>query len=214
MIRGTPFFLADSPFMKTSNWISKSILVAVVGLGVHTPLSAAPETHEFDPAHSFVGFRIKHLFAYVHGRFNDVKGTLVIDPDKPEDATVTATIGVASISTGVEKRDAHLRTPDFFDAEKFKEITFKSKSVEKTGDKTAKVKGDLTIHGVTKEVTLDVEYFGHGADGQGSIRSGWRGMTTLKRSDYGITFGKDIEGVPLIGDQVDIILDMEGIVKP
>jgi len=200
--------------MKTSNRIGKGVLAALIGLTIYTPLIAAPQTHQFDPAHSFVGFRIKHLFTYVHGRFNDVSGSIVIDPEKPEAASVTATIGVSSISTGVEKRDAHLRTPDFFDAEKFGQITFKSRSVEKTGEKTADVKGDLTLHGVTREVTLKVEYFGHGPDGQGQIRSGWRGTTSIRRSDYGMTFGKEIEGVALVGDDVDILLDMEGIRQP
>ncbi len=189
-------------------------LLAVCGALLHSSLVAAPETHEIDPVHSSVAFRIKHLFTFVPGRFVEFSGALTLDADKPENSSVKVTIPVASISTANDKRDEHLRSPDFFDAEKFKEITFESKSVKKTGEKTADVTGDLTLHGVTKEVVLKAEFLGQGPGMQGETRSGWHGTTTIKRSDFGINFGKDIEGTPLIGDEVEILLDIEAVKKP
>lgn len=170
---------------------------------------AAPETYEIDPAHSSVGFRIKHFFSSVTGRFNDVKGSLTVDPDKVEDAVVEVTIKAASIDTAQEKRDAHLRTADFFDVEKYPDLTFKSKSVKRTGEDTADVTGDLSLHGVTKEVTLQVTFLGKGKGMQDSYVSGWKATGQLKRSDYGLTYGALVEGVPMIGDEVDIVIDVE-----
>lgn len=170
---------------------------------------AAAETYEIDPAHSSVGFRIKHFFSSVTGRFNDVKGTLTIDPDKVEDAVVDVTIKAASIDTAQEKRDEHLRGADFFDVEKYPELTFKSKSVKRTGDDTADVTGDLNLHGVTKEVTLQVQFLGKGKGMRESYISGWKASGKLNRSDFGITYGALVENVPIIGEEVDLVIDVE-----
>jgi polyisoprenoid-binding protein YceI len=122
---------------------------------------------------------------------------------------VEVNIKTASIDTGVKMRDDDLRSPNFFDATKFPETTFKSKSVKKTGDNTFDVTGDLTMHGVTKEVVLKVELIGKGAGMKGSVLTGWDATTALKRSDFGLAWNKVIEGTQVVGDDVKIELHVE-----
>jgi polyisoprenoid-binding protein YceI len=122
---------------------------------------------------------------------------------------VEVNIKAASIDTANEQRDKDLRSPNFFDAAKYPEITFKSKSVKKTGDNTADITGDLTMHGVTKEVVLKAELLGKGAGMQGKTVSGWEATTTLKRSDFGLSWNKAIEGTQIVGDDVQIDLRVE-----
>src|SRR5215218_6967905 len=116
-----------------------SICVAIA------PAQAA-ETYRIDPVHSSVGFKVKHLYSKVTGRFTDVQGVITGDPEKPEEARVNVEIKTASIDTGDQKRDKHLRSGDFFDAEQFPAMTFTSKKVNRTGEDTAFVTGDLTMH--------------------------------------------------------------------
>lgn len=171
--------------------------------------ASAAEKFEIDPVHSTIGFKVKHLFSYVSGRFNDVQGTITGDAAKPEESSVEVKIATKSVNTANEKRDTHLRSPDFFDAEKFPEMTFKSKKVTRTGEDTADVTGDFTLHGVTKEVTLKVKFLGKGKGMTGGLQTGWEAKTTIKRSDYGLTWSKLIEGVSVVGDEVEIELLIE-----
>lgn len=171
--------------------------------------SAAEEKFEIDPVHSTIGFKVKHLFSFVTGRFNDVSGTITADAAKPENSAVEVKIATASVNTANEKRDKHLRTPDFFDVEKFPEMTFKSKKVTRTGEDTADVTGDFTLHGVTKEVTLKAKFLGKGKGMTGGLQTGWEASTTIKRSDYGLTWNKLVEGVSAVGDEVQIDLQIE-----
>ena len=171
--------------------------------------ASAAEKFEIDPVHSTVGFKVKHLFSYVTGRFNDVQGTITADAAKPEDSAVEVKIATKSINTANEKRDTHLRSPDFFDAEKFPEMTFKSKKVVRTGEDTADVTGDFTLHGVTKEVVLKVKFLGKGKGMTGGLQTGWEAKTTIKRSDYGLTWSKIIEGTAVVGDEIEIELQIE-----
>lgn len=173
----------------------------------HTSHSA--ETYSIDPVHSTVGFKVRHLFSKVTGRFLDVTGTIDLDPAQPEKSAVNATIQAKSIATENQKRDTHLRSPDFFDVGKFETITFKSRKVSQTGSETADVIGDLTIHGVTKEVTLHVKFLGKGKGMQGQNQTGWEATTAIKRSDFGLTWNKAVEGVAVVGDDVDIELQIE-----
>src|SRR5207248_2432465 len=129
-----------------------------------------------------------------------------VDAEHPENSTVEATISTRSITTQNEKRDTHLRSPEFFDVEKFAAMTFKSKSVHQLGPDSADVLGDLTIHGVTKEVTLHTKFLGKGKGPMG-ITTGWEATTSIKRSDFGLTWNKMIEGVAMVGDEVDIELE-------
>lgn len=169
-------------------------------------------TYNVDPAHSSASFSIKHMMiAKVHGGFEKLSGKLVYDPAQPEKAVVEATIETASINTREAQRDAHLKSADFFDAEKFPTITFKSKRVEKLGDDELKVTGDLTIHGVTKEVVLNVE--GPSAelkDPWGNAKIGASAKTKIKRKDFGLNWNAALEaGGILVGEDVNIELDLQ-----
>ncbi len=201
--------------MKHGKLIALTFLTAVSAhLALPASALAAPETYEIDSAHSSIGFKVKHLFSYVTGRFDTVEGVIVLDPDKPEASTVNVSIKADSINTANAKRDAHLKTEDFFAVEKHPVLTFASKSVQKTGDDTADVIGDLTMHGVTKEVPLKVQFLGKGPGMQGETRSGFQATTSLKRSEFGLTWGKVVEGTQLVGDDVIINLEVEGVKKP
>ena len=171
--------------------------------------ASAAEKFAIDPVHSTIGFKVKHLFSYVTGRFNEVQGTISADAAKPEDSSVEVKIATKSVNTANEKRDAHLRTADFFDVEKFPEMTFKSKKVARTGDDTADVTGDFTLHGVTKEVVLKVKFLGKGKGMTGGLQTGWEAKTTIKRSDYGLVWNKVIEGTSVVGDEIEIDLLIE-----
>ncbi len=171
--------------------------------------ASAGEKFAIDPVHSTIGFKVKHLFSYVTGRFDAVAGTIDVDPAKPENSTVEVKIETKSVNTANEKRDTHLRSPDFFDVEKFADMTFKSKKVTRTGDDTADVTGDFTLHGVTKEVTLKAKFLGKGKGMTGGLQTGWEAKTTLKRSDFGLVWNKVIEGTSVVGDDIEIDLLIE-----
>ena len=169
----------------------------------------AADTFVFDKAHSTIGFQVRHLFSKVPGKFDDFSGQIQLDEANPEQSSVEVTIKTASVDTGVKMRDDDLRSPNFFDATKFPEITFKSTSVKRSGENTADVTGNLSMHGVTKEVVLKVELLGKGAGMQGAITSGWDAGTALKRSDFGLSWNKVIEGTQVVGDDVQIELHIE-----
>lgn len=169
----------------------------------------AADTYVFDKAHSSLGFQIRHLFSNVTGKFDDFTGTIQYDEANPGQSSVEVTIKTASIDTGVKMRDDDLRSPNFFDAKKYPEITFKIKSVRAIDKNNFEVTGDLTMHGVTKEVILKVELIGKGAGPKGSIVSGWDATTAIKRSDFGLAWNKAIEGTQMVGDDVKIELHVE-----
>jgi polyisoprenoid-binding protein YceI len=167
-------------------------------------------TWNIDPAHSSATFSVRHLMiTNVRGEFQKLGGTVELDPAAPESASIRASIDVASINTREAQRDAHLRSPDFFDVERFPEITFVSKSVRRSGGDLAVV-GDLTIHGVTREVTLAVDgpTEPH-QDPWGNARVGATATTKIKRSAFGMTWNSAIEaGGVLVGDDISITLDV------
>jgi polyisoprenoid-binding protein YceI len=181
--------------------LSSALLIA------HSAFAA--DTYVFDKLHSTVGFQIRHLFSKVPGKFGDFAGQIQLDEANPEQSSVEVTIKTASIDTGVKMRDDDLRSPNFFDAKKFPEITFKSTAVKKSGENTADVTGNLTMHGVTKEVVLKVELLGKGAGPKNSTVSGWDASTALKRSDFGLNWNQVIEGTQMVGDDVQIELHIE-----
>lgn len=176
-------------------------------------IHAEVETYEIDPAHSGVHFSVRHFFSDVPGRFNEFTGAIKLDSDKPEESSVAVTIQATSIDTGNEKRDAHLRGADFFDVEKFPVITFKSTKVERTGEDAAKVTGDFTLHGVTRPVTLDVTLLGKGKGTEGEKKTGWSATTKISRKEFGIDWGKVVEGTAMVGDEVTIKIDAEANAK-
>ena len=169
-----------------------------------------------DATHSQATFSVKHMMiSTVKGQFDVLSGALEIDEEHPENSWVEAEVDAASINTRDAKRDGHLRSPDFFDVEKYPKITFKSTKVEATGDNEYRVTGNLTIHGVTKEVTFDAEYSGQVKDLYGLERAGWSATTTIKRKDFGLNWNVALEtGGVLVGDKVKIEIDLAAVRNP
>jgi len=170
----------------------------------------AADNYKIDPAHSSVGFSVRHMgVSNVKGHFDEFAGSLILDNGSIQEAT--ATIQVKSLNTGIEKRDNHLRTADFFEAAKYPEITFKSKRVEKKGDQTVLI-GDFTMRGVTKELQLPVTLSGPVKDPQGNSRIGLEAKATVNRTDYGMKFNAVMEaGGLMVGDDVTIDINAEAV---
>jgi polyisoprenoid-binding protein YceI len=168
---------------------------------------------DFDASHSSINFYVRHLMvSKVHGRFAIWSGTLLLDDDDITRSTVSVTIDAASVDTKEPKRDEHLRNADFLDAEKFPHLTFASTSIDKTGDDELAVHGDLTIHGVTRPVTLTVELAGQVKDPWGGTRTGFSAKTHISRKDFGLTWNLALEaGGIVVGDKVEIGLEIEAV---
>ena len=190
--------------------------VSLLVLALLTPLAAPAATYEIDPAHTSVQFSVRHMMiSNVRGEFTKLSGKVVGDPAKPAATTVEATIDAASIDTRNEKRDEHLKSPDFLDVAKFPTITFKSTKVEKAGENAWKLTGDLTLHGVTKPVVLDVTNLTPPMkDPWGNTRVGAQATTTINRQDFGVSFNKTLDGGGvLVGDEIAITIDVEVMKK-
>ncbi len=186
--------------MKTTSLLLTTLLCAF-GLN-----AAASDTYKVDPVHSSVMFSIKHAgVTDFHGSFNEITGTVVFDAADPSKSSVELTVPVESVDSRHPKRDAHLKSPDFFNAPKFPAITFKSTKVEGSGD-VFKVTGDFTLLGVTKSITVDFKRGPEGKGMQGEIRGGGETRFTIKRSDYGMTFMPDA-----LGDEVALVVSVEGV---
>jgi polyisoprenoid-binding protein YceI len=171
---------------------------------------AAADTYQVDKFHSEAAFQVRHIFTKVRGVFRDVEGTIQFDKANPANSSVVFTLKVASIDTGVEQRDNHLRGEEFFWVEKHPEIAFKSRTVADKGGNVFDVTGDLTIRGVTREITLPVTYLGELKDPWGNVKAGFETAISLNRSDYDLTWNAALEaGGVLIGEQVDITIDLE-----
>lgn len=170
-------------------------------------------TWTVDTAHSIVEFAVKHMMlTTVKGRFRDFSATLQIDEARPENSSVTATIDVASIDTNVPDRDAHLRSDDFLNAEKFPHITFRSARVERGEGDRWKVAGDLTIRDVTNPVTLDVEFEGRITDPWGNDRAAFSAETSISRKEFNVRWNQVLEtGGVVVGDNVKISLHIEAV---
>src|SRR5215212_4345898 len=171
--------------------------------------------YQIDPAHSVIGFSIRHLeIAWVEGRFKDFKGTIHFDDKDVTKSSVEFSAKVESIDTGVEQRNAHLRTADFFDVAKFPEMSFKSTRVERQGKDKYVLHGDFTLKGVTKQVSIPFTATGAIKDPWGNTRFGVQAQTKIDRRDYGITWGKALENGGLdVGNEVTIELQLEAV-KP
>jgi polyisoprenoid-binding protein YceI len=180
------------------------LAIGTLALSLLVPARAAVETYKIDPVHSTVGFTIRHFFTNVPGDFTKFAGTITVDRDNLANSSVEATIEVPSIDTRVAMRDNDLRSDHFFDAEKFPAISFKSKAWKKTGDNTFDVTGDLSIHGVTKEVVLKLTSLGFGPGMRGAMISGWQATTTINRNDFGIT-----RYAGMLGDEVPVTINVE-----
>lgn len=192
--------------------MNRTILAALV-LAALTTVSSAT-TYDIDAAHSQVAFKVKHLVGKVPGRFTAFSGTIVYEPGKPETWKVEAKIDPASINTDNEKRDGHLKSPDFFDTAKCPAMGFKSTKVTDAKGDAAKLHGELTMHCVTKPVVLDLEATGTGKDPWGGLRAGFSAKTTIDRKDFGIVFNKVLDnGGLMLGEKVEVVIDVEATVK-
>jgi len=174
-------------------------------------LGFAADTYEVDPAHSFVLFRCRNLAqaraVFVYGRFTDIKGTLVVDKD-PAKSSVALTINADSLDTGVPDRDKHLKSPDFLNVKQFPTITFKSRSIQAIGKNRYRVTGDLTLHGVTRTITVTVTKVGEGKNFKGMQVIGFETTFTIRRSDFGM---KGL--MNLADDRVELTVAILGIRK-
>jgi polyisoprenoid-binding protein YceI len=172
-------------------------------------------SYSLDPAHTTIGFQIRHLVSKVPGRFGTFSGVLDFDPANLAATRVQVDIDAASISTGVEKRDTHLKSADFFEVEKFPKITFKSTSVKVADGTHAQMTGDLTIKGITKSVILDVEVLGVGPGLMRETRAGFEAHGKIDRTDFNVVWNRTLEGGgTLLGDDVDIVLSVEAFKPP
>ena len=189
-------------------------MLALMGALLTAPVAWAT-TYTIDPDHTAIAFKIRHLFSKVEGTFNTFEGSFDYVPGHPEQWKAQATIQAASINTRVEKRDTHLRSPDFFDVEKYPSITFKSTELTDATATGAALHGLLTIHGVEKPVVLDLSIHGEGKDPWGNMRSGLTATTKINRKEFGLNWNKALEtGQFLVGDDVEITLEVEGVSKP
>ena len=180
---------------------------------MRTATQTRTSTWTIDPTHSIVEFAVKHLVVTtVKGRFRELEGTLEIDEARPENSSVSASIDVASIDTNVADRDAHLRSDDFFNAERYPKITFRSTGVERLDGTKYRVRGDLTIRDVTKEVVLDGEYEGQVDDPWGNRRAAFTATTQISRKEFNVRWNQLIEsGGAVVSDNVKITLHIEAV---
>lgn len=191
--------------MITTSRLRMLAAAALLSFPLATNANAA-DTYTLDPTHTTVIWNANHFgYSKPHGLFPLVEGTLQLDEANPEASTLEVTVPTTKLTTGIEKFDAHLKNADFFNVEKFPTATFKSTKVEKTGDKTAKVTGDLTLVGVTKPVTLDVTFNQKMANPMSQKETvGFSATGTIKRSDFGINYA-----LPHVSDEVPLVIEAE-----
>lgn len=188
--------------------LSLGLLIAAA-----SPVFAA-DTYTIDKNHSDASFQIRHFASKVRGRFADFEGTIQADTTRPEASSVAFKIRAASIDTNNPDRDKHLRSADFFDAEKFPEITFQSTKITPAGKDTYNVTGLFTMRGVTKEVTFPVVFLGSAKDPGGNERASFELTTRLNRKDYGINWNKALDsGGFMLSDEVDVTIALETVKK-
>ena len=182
--------------------------IIVLGmLAILSSLAQAVETYKLDPMHTSIVFRVKHLgVAYVYGRFNGPSGTFVFNETSPSKSAIEMQAETNNVDTAVEKRDTHLKSPDFFNTGGYPTVSFRSKSVKKLNEAVYEVSGDLTLLGKTRPITVEVNATGAGKDPWGNFRRGFETSFSIKRSDFGMTFMMD--GV---SDEVNLTVSVEGI---
>lgn len=180
---------------------------------VNPDLAALTGDYTIDPSHSSIGFQVRHaMVTNVRGSFSKHEGTLSLDGSKPESSSASIDVEIESIDTGAPDRDGHLRSADFFDAETFPRMTFRSTSAEQVGGDDYRITGDLTIKDVTKPLTIDLEFNGTATDPYGNERVGFEGSATISRSDWGLTWNAALEsGGVVVSDKVKLMFDISAI---
>ncbi|MEU6315020.1 YceI family protein [Streptomyces sp. NPDC047014] len=186
---------------------------AVATLEVDPALAALTGDYAIDPAHSSIGFTVRHaMVTNVRGSFADHEGTLHLDGSDPARSTAAIGVRIASVDTGIADRDAHLRGADFFDAETFPEMTFRSTAAAFLGGDTYRITGDLTIKDVTRPLSIDLEFNGSATDPYGNQRVGFEGSADILRSDWGLTWNAALEtGGVVVSDKVKLTFDISAI---
>jgi len=182
-------------------------LVATFAIAALSPAASANETYKFDPSGSTIGFSVHQFLGTTHGKFTKFNGKIEIDRERPENSSVRAQIDVRSIDTRINKRDDHLRSAEFFNVEKFPQITFKSRTVKRTGPQSGDILGDLTIHGVTRPTTLHVKLL---TPIDETSRTRWVVTTNpITRRDFNLMFAPAAETVSGISQAVAINIEIE-----
>jgi polyisoprenoid-binding protein YceI len=182
------------------------IVPLLCGTGLSIPLRAA-DTYDVDPVHTVLVFKVNHLgYTDFYGRFNDISGTITIDEQNPALSSVKLDVKADSVDTHSDRRDQHLRSPDFLNASQFPRISFKSTKVNKKGDTTYEVAGDLTLRGVTKPLTVTLTRHKTGEDPWGNYRTGFNGSFTIKRTEFGVSYMPEA-----ISDEVHLTLGLEAV---
>ncbi len=194
--------------MKTQRILKIFRFIFVLGLlAILSSLAYAAETYKLDPWHTSIVFRVKHMgIAYIYGRFNGPTGSFVFDESSPSKSTVEVQVETKNVDTAVEKRDTHLKSPDFFNAAEYPIVSFKSKSVKKLKEAIYEVSGDLILLGKTRPITVKVHATGAGKDPWGNFRRGYETSFSIKRSDFGMDFM-----MGSVSDEVNLTVSVEGI---
>jgi len=188
------------------------VLRFLLALLLLAPFSAPAETYKIDSAHSRIAFSLHQFVSSVRGEFHRLSGTIEVDRDHPEQSSVTARISVGSIDTKIQKRDHHLLSAEFFDAAKFPEITFKSRSVKRTGENSGDIIGDFTMHGVTKPMTLHVKLSTPPSGESLPERTRWIVTTDpINRKDFGLMFSSATESISGISSNVTPTIEIEAV---
>lgn len=189
--------------------MSRRIILALAALVGTSLTGAGNELYRFTESGSKIGFAVHQFLGTTHGKFGKFEGRIDLDREHPEKSSVTTRIQVRSIDTGIQKRDNHLRSAEFFNVEKFPEIDFKSRSVKQTGPQAGDIIGDLTMHGVTRPITLHVKLLTPAADDK---RTRWSVTTDpLKRRDFNLLFAPTAETVSGISDSVTVTIEIEAV---
>ncbi|MFE2375140.1 YceI family protein [Streptomyces sp. NPDC059398] len=199
--------------MALFNRKSPAAPAATTTLPVDPALAALSGDYSIDPAHSSIGFTVRHaMVTNVRGSFTEHEGTLHLDGSDPAKSTAAIDIRIESIDTGMADRDGHLRSGDFFDAEQFPHMTFRSTRAEQLGGDAYRIVGDLTIKDVTKPLSIDLEFHGAATDVYGNQRVGFEGSTEILRSDWGLTWNAALEtGGVMVSDKVKLTFDISAI---
>ncbi|MGW6574859.1 YceI family protein [Streptomyces sp. NPDC054945] len=186
---------------------------AVATLTVDPALAALTGDYVIDPAHSSIGFTVRHaMVTNVRGAFTEHEGTLHLDGADPARSTASIDVKIASVDTGIADRDGHLRSGDFFDAETFPLMTFRSTEARQLGGDTYRITGELTIKDVTRPLSIDLEFNGSATDPYGNERVGFEGSTEIQRSDWGLTWNAALEaGGVMVSDKVKLTFDISAI---
>jgi polyisoprenoid-binding protein YceI len=196
--------------MKIVRTFLLALFLAVPVLAQQQAAAPAAESWTIDKAHSSAQFKVRHLMANVTGRFKDFDAVINLDRAKPAGSSIEFTIQAASVDTNNNNRDEHLRTPDFFDVAKHPAISFKSTAIKERSKDLYDVTGDFTMHGVTKRITIPVQFLGFGRGPGGSEKAGFEINTTINRKDYGVIWNRNLdEGGVLLGDDVKVTINLE-----